>query len=206
MASVYDLKPRFQGLLRPAVNGLARRGLRPNHLTLLAILGSFAAGAAPVLAVYDSRWLLLLPPWLFVRMALNAMDGMLAREHGMETPLGGALNEAGDVLADLAIYLPLALFAPGAAWAVVAFSLAALFSEFCGLIGPSLGASRRYDGPMGKSDRAFLVGFAALLAPLAPGTVAYWPWVFWAASALGLVTGLNRVRAGLRELSGDGAR
>ena len=200
MASIYGLKSRFQGLLRPIVNGLARRGVRPNHLTLLALLGSLLAGAAPALAVRDPRWLFVLPPWLFLRMALNAMDGMLAREHQMATPLGGALNEAGDVLADLAVYGPLAWFAPEAAWAVVAFCMAALFTEFCGLVGPSLGASRRYDGPMGKSDRAFLVGLVSVLAPLAPVTVVNWPWVFWAAAALGFLTGLNRIRGALAEL------
>lgn len=205
MASIYGLKSRFQGLLRPAVNALASRGVRPNHLTLLALLGSLAAGAAPLLAARDPRWLLVLPPWLFLRMALNAMDGMLAREHGMATPLGGAFNEASDVLADLAIYLPLARFAPDAAWGIVAFGVAGLFTEFCGLVGPSLGASRRYEGPMGKSDRAFLVGLAALLAPLAPVTTDYWPWVFWAAAALGALSGLNRLRAALRELSAGGA-
>ena len=40
------------------------------------------------------RWpLLLVGPWLFVRMALNAIDGMLAREHGQKSALGGILNE-----------------------------------------------------------------------------------------------------------------
>jgi phosphatidylglycerophosphate synthase len=206
MASIYDLKARFQALLRPSVGGLARCGVRPNHLTLLALAGSIAAGAAPLLAVRDPRWLFVLPPWLFLRMALNAMDGMLAREHGMATGLGGAFNEVSDVLADLAIYLPLAGFAPGAAWSIVAFGVAALFSEFCGLVGPSLGASRRYEGPMGKSDRAFLAGLASLLAPLAPVTVSYWPWVFGAAAALGTLTGFNRVRAALRELSAGASR
>jgi CDP-diacylglycerol---glycerol-3-phosphate 3-phosphatidyltransferase len=200
MASIYDLKSRFQALLRPAVNGLQKLGVRPNHLTLLALLGSAGVGCGVLLATRDARCLFLLPLWLFARMALNAMDGMLARDHGMITPLGGAFNEVGDVLADLALYLPLAFFDDEAATALVAFSFAAVISEFCGLIGPSLGASRRYEGPMGKSDRAFLVGLAGLLAPLAPKTVQYWPWVFWAAAALGLLCGFNRIRAALREL------
>ncbi len=40
-------------------------------------------------------------------MALNAIDGMLAREHAMQTPLGAMLNELGDVVSDAALYLPL---------------------------------------------------------------------------------------------------
>ena len=53
--------------------------------------------------------LLILPAVLFLRMALNAMDGMLAREHGQKTSLGALLNELGDVIADAGLYLPLAV-------------------------------------------------------------------------------------------------
>ena len=55
-----------------------------------------------------------LPPVLLARMALNAVDGMLAREHAMQSALGAILNELGDVLSDTALYLPLAA-APGPA-------------------------------------------------------------------------------------------
>jgi CDP-diacylglycerol--glycerol-3-phosphate 3-phosphatidyltransferase len=41
-------------------------------------------------------------------------------------------------------------------------------SEFAGALGPTIGASRRYDGPMGKSDRAFYVGAIALWAAFQP--------------------------------------
>ena len=37
---------------------------------------------------------------------------MLAHEHGMESALGGILNELGDVVSDAALYLPFALI-PG---------------------------------------------------------------------------------------------
>jgi CDP-diacylglycerol--glycerol-3-phosphate 3-phosphatidyltransferase len=205
MPSVYDAKKGFQALLRPAVDRLRRSGVRPNHLTLAALAGSLAAGAAPFLAARDARWLFVYPAWLFVRMALNAMDGMLAREHGMVTPLGGALNEIGDATADLALYLPLAWFHPAAAPAVAAFSIAALMTEFCGLLGPALGASRRYEGPMGKSDRAFWVGLLCLLFPLLPSSARAWPWFFGAAATLAALTCFNRVRAALNEVNGKAA-
>ena len=50
----------------------------------------------------------LLPAVLFVRMALNAIDGMLAREHGQKSALGAFLNELCDVVSDAALYLPFA--------------------------------------------------------------------------------------------------
>ena len=45
-------------------------------------------------------------------MALNAMDGMLAREFGQQSALGGYLNEITDIVADAALYLPFAFIAP----------------------------------------------------------------------------------------------
>ena len=44
MASIYELKPRFQGLLRPAVRRLVAAGIRPNAVTMLALAGSLAVG------------------------------------------------------------------------------------------------------------------------------------------------------------------
>jgi len=41
---------------------------------------------------------LLLPVWLGIRMGLNAVDGMLARELGQQSRLGAYLNEICDVV------------------------------------------------------------------------------------------------------------
>src|SRR5262245_13351190 len=106
-ASIYDLKPRFQALLRPLVAALVQAGVRPNHVTLAALVGSAAIGVAIARWHDEPRVFVLLPVWLFVRMALNALDGMMAREHALKTDLGAVLNEVGDVLSDLALYLPL---------------------------------------------------------------------------------------------------
>jgi CDP-diacylglycerol--glycerol-3-phosphate 3-phosphatidyltransferase len=172
MASVYDLKPRFQGLLRPLTRALARGGVTANTVTVAAAVLSLVVGAT-IAATRGSRLaLLLLPAALFARMALNAIDGLLAREHGQASRLGALLNELGDVVSDTALYLPLAL-APGFdGRLVVAVVLLAALTELAGVLGPTIGASRRYDGPMGKSDRAFVLGLLALLIGLGvePGT------------------------------------
>jgi len=110
MPSIYGLKPAFQNLLRPMVNGLARAGVTANQVTVAALLLSLAAGGA-VAWTRGGRMLLVLPAVLFARMALNAMDGMLAREHGQKSALGAILNELGDVAADAGLYLPLAYVA-----------------------------------------------------------------------------------------------
>ena len=104
--TLYDIKPAFQDLLRPACNNLAKAGVSANQVTVAAMLLSLATGTALVL-LQGERWVLLLvPAALLVRMALNAIDGMLAREHHMQSALGGLLNELGDVISDIALYLP----------------------------------------------------------------------------------------------------
>jgi CDP-diacylglycerol---glycerol-3-phosphate 3-phosphatidyltransferase len=199
MPSIYDLKPKFQNLLRPLMRALARAGITPNLITMAAIGGSLAVGISLMQARKQHWLLLLLPIWLFARMALNALDGMMARELNQASALGAVLNELGDVLSDLGLYLPLALLAEQALWPVVLFNLGAALTEFCGVLSRALGASRRYDGPLGKSDRAFLVGALALLTFCLPQFWAWWPAVFWVATALTVLTCFNRLRHALRE-------
>lgn len=202
MPSIYGIKPAFQNLLRPAVRVLVRAGVTPNALTLSALAGSIAVGAALLAAPGRPGLLLVLPAWLLLRMALNAMDGLAAREHGMTSRLGGALNEVGDVLSDVALYLPLAQLAPEMHWPAVAAVLGAVLTEFGGVLGQALGAPRGYQGPMGKSDRAFVIGAMALVGAFAPATLAWWPVLFWGIAALTLVTAWNRVTAALRASQG----
>jgi CDP-diacylglycerol---glycerol-3-phosphate 3-phosphatidyltransferase len=204
MPSVYDLKPKFQGFLRPLTNALARAGVTANQVTLAALLISLATGAAIYFSL-SMRILLLLPVVLFVRMALNAIDGMLAREHNQKTPLGAILNELGDVFSDAALYLPLAFILPFEPVPVVLIVLLAILGEMTGVIGVQIGASRRYDGPMGKSDRAFAFGTLGLLLGL---ELPIYPIVrpfLWVVVALSLLTIVNRARAALREVRGRAA-
>ena len=202
MPSIYDLKPRFQNLLRPITSGLARAGVTANQLTLAALLLSFATGAV-ISYCRARRSLLLLPLVLFVRMALNAIDGMLAREHNQKTSLGAILNELGDVLSDSALYLPLALVAGFDSRLVVLIVLLAVISEMTGIIGVQIGVSRRYDGPMGKSDRAFVFGALGLLLGLNLPIVPFVPYVLWLVLALLVFTIVNRARGALKELRGS---
>ena len=143
MPSVYDLKPAFQGLLRPLVGRLAAAGATANQVTLAAMLLSLATGAVIALQPRETAWLLLLPGVLFLRMALNAIDGMLAREHDQKTRLGAVLNELGDVVSDAALYLPLALVPGFSPSLVVLIVLLATLTEMTGVLIQALGGSRR---------------------------------------------------------------
>ena len=166
MATVYDLKPAFQGLLRPLTRSLAASGVTANQVTVAAAVGSIATGALLAAGAGRPRVWLLLPVVLLVRMALNAIDGMLAREHGQKSRLGGLLNEIGDVVSDAALYLPLALVPAVTPELVVVAVVLAAVTELTGVAAVAIGASRRYDGPMGKSDRAAVFGAVGLVLGL----------------------------------------
>ncbi|WP_425423435.1 CDP-alcohol phosphatidyltransferase family protein [Stappia stellulata] len=199
MPSIYDLKSRFQGLLRPTVARLAHAGVTANQVTLAAVVLSVAGGAALALAPGHPLPLILLPLILFLRMALNAVDGMLAREHDQKSSLGAVLNELGDVVSDIALYLPFALLPGVASWLPVAICLLAVIGEMTGVVGIQIGASRRYDGPMGKSDRAVVFGTLGLFvgfALIGPGAVDI---VLGITALLGGVTIINRARQALAE-------
>jgi CDP-diacylglycerol--glycerol-3-phosphate 3-phosphatidyltransferase len=193
LATIYDLKPHFQALLRPLVDALTRVGVSANGVTVAALGLSLAHGAWLAL-LPQSRWpLLLLPVTLFVRMALNALDGMMAWEHGMASPAGAVLNELGDVVSDAALYLPFALVADAAL--VVLVVILAIIGEMAGALGPLLGTPRRYDGPFGKSDRAFAFGLLAFLIGigLTPGS---WTTLYLAVLLLlSAITIVNRARS-----------
>lgn len=160
--SVYRLKPAFQRVLRPAVGKLAVAGVTANAVTVVAAALSLALGAAIAMSPGTTWLLLLLPVLLLLRMALNAVDGMLAREHGQASKLGAILNELGDVVSDAALYLPLALVAAFDPALMVVIVVLAVIGEMVGVVGVQVGASRRYDGPMGKSDRALVLGALGL--------------------------------------------
>lgn len=199
MPSIYQLKPRFQALLRPAVQRLHARGVTANQVTLAAAGVSVLLGAL-VAAFGGYLWLFaLIPLWMLLRMALNAIDGMLAREFDQQSTLGAYLNELCDLVADSALYLPFAVLPDVSTLWVVLVTLLALLVEYAGVMGPLVGAGRRYDGPMGKSDRALV--FGVLGAGVATGLLPL-DWLdtlFLLIAALLVWTLANRVRQGLAE-------
>lgn len=199
MPSIYTLKPRFQALLWPLTQRLAAAGISANQVTIAAVILSGLAGLAVVLRP-DARWpWLLLPAVLLIRMALNAIDGMLAREFGMRSNLGAVLNELGDVASDLALYAPLAVLPGVSAGWLGTFLLVVVVTELAGVVAVQIGASRRYDGPLGKSDRAFVVGVVALALGLGVEPEHWLNPGLAVLTLFGLVTIVNRSRAALQE-------
>ena len=193
MISVYQLKPKFQALLQPLLRRLRSWGVSPNLLTVLGILISLGMG---IFAFYGDRTiaLILMPIVLLLRMALNALDGMMARQYNLQSKMGALLNEIGDVVSDIVLYYPLyVLFAMDQIW-IMCFLLLSVLNEFAGILGQALGGARRYDGPMGKSDRALVVGVLSLLFLFKAPIYWYLTWIWMVVFCLLIWSTLKRLR------------
>lgn len=201
MLSIYQLKPKFQALLRPYAKSLFDAKITANQVTLIACLGSI------LLAIFvgwlaQYQWIfILIPIWMFIRMALNAIDGMLAREFNQKSNLGAYLNEICDVISDSALLLIFTQIDDVSTSLVFFVVLLSFLTEFVGVLAVMIGASRRYDGPMGKSDRAFIfsiisLGIATYLLPL------HWINILlWVICFLLIYTIVNRIKKGLQEVA-----
>ena len=203
MFSIYQLKPAFQALLRPLARGCAKSGITANGVTLAAMIVSLTLGGFLYFANGNRLLFLLLPLWMFLRMAFNAIDGMLAREFGQKSALGAYLNELSDVVSDAALYLPFVAIAPFGWGSVGAVIFLSALSEMTGALGPMVGGERRYDGPMGKSDRAFVFGALGLWVGLAPALPDWLCWLMPAIAILILLNIFKRIRSGIASIPGN---
>lgn len=202
--SLYRLKPRFQALLRPVARTLHCAGISANQVTLGTCAVSVALGTVLTAAALAGKpaCFLLLPAWLLLRMAFNAIDGLLAREFAQASALGAYLNELCDVVADAALYLPFACL-PGGTWPALLVIFLANLSEMAGVLGALADGGRRNDGPMGKSDRALAFGAFGLLLGVGVDGEAWLPWALTVVAALLLPTIVSRVKNGLANGGGQ---
>lgn len=197
----FDSKVFFQMLFRPAANSMASAGITANQVTASTIIISIIAGTAG-LTWPGLRW-----PWiailsvLIIRLAFNHIDGMLAREHGMATPLGGILNELSDVISDIVLFIPLAAISGIAPWPVFLAVLFGVLTEMAGVVGLAIGASRREDGPLSKKPRGICFSII-MLAIIISGSPKGWMNIFLIALLpLMVLTIINRVTAAIREVA-----
>lgn len=197
MVSIYELKPKFQKLLMPVVRFLHTLNITPNQVTLAACCLSIALGIV-FYYNYTSIWIyIMIPVFMFVRMAMNAIDGVLAKEYNLKSNLGKYLNELTDVVSDAALFIPFILVLSQFEMTVVLFVILSIVSEMAGVIGETVSGERRYDGPMGKSDRAFIIGAVSVLLAFNVPIHDYLWIVFLISSLLIIINIYKRIKHGL---------
>lgn len=197
MISVYKLKPKFQQLILPVLLFLHKRGITANQITIASVGLSVVIGILFWNARQFPILFLVLPIGLFLRMVLNALDGMMARKFNQTSKLGEVLNEMGDVISDVIIFFPLLKFQPESLYWIVIFIVLSVVNELAGVLAKIVGQQRRYDGPMGKSDRALLIGIYGLILFFGTDISKYSQYIFITLNMLLLLSTYIRLKKGL---------
>lgn len=196
MVTIYDLKPKFQQTIMPIVKFCKRRGITPNQVTIFTCILSIIVGVMLML-LHEHQWFyIIIPLFMFIRMALNAVDGVLASRYNQKTLLGKYLNELTDVVSDAGLYLPFMLVVVKFPMIVPIFVILAVISEMAGVIGEVI-HERRYDGPMGKSDRAFVIGLVSFLIFIGIPIIPILHYIFLICAILIMFNIYKRVQNGL---------
>ncbi|MGO3184412.1 MAG: CDP-alcohol phosphatidyltransferase family protein [Aequorivita sp.] len=198
MISIYKIKPKFQQLLKPILIGLHRWGITANQITIASVVLSFLIGVAFWNSSQYHILFLVVPIGLLIRMALNALDGMMATTYNQQSKKGEILNELGDVFSDVFIFFPLLKYEADILYLVVIFICLGVINEFAGVLGKAVSGERRYDGPMGKSDRAFVISVLALLYFFSVnlGNASFW--IFIVLNVLILLSTFIRIKKSLQ--------
>lgn len=197
--TLYAVKPRFQQALRPALQFAVRRSLSANALTRAAVVVSAVGGAILAFSGKEPRLLLVAVPVVAVRLALNALDGMLARQTGTASPTGELLNELGDRLGDLLLLGGLVMAGHADLRLGAAVLGVVALPAMVGVASRAAGGERRYDGPLSKPDRMVGLAAAAVLAQLVPPTTAVTLYLALLATGVPL-TALLRYRRAFAQL------
>lgn len=182
----------------PVLKRLHKWGITANQITIAAILLSLIIGIGFWYARQEHLLFLLLPIGLLIRMALNALDGMMARTYNQQTKKGEVLNELGDVVSDFFIFFPLLIYERQIWYLIVLFISLGIINEFAGLLGKVISNERRYDGPMGKSDRALIMGLYGIFAFFRVDFSDYSFWIFALINLLLIISTSIRITKALK--------
>ncbi len=109
-------KERIGSLIKPFAIIAEKLGLKPNHITMIALLSGFISAYFLFQRYY-------IPGAFFLALSgmLDALDGTLARIGGMKTDFGGILDSVMDRYVDVAVLI--ALGVAGESWFAVSLAL-----------------------------------------------------------------------------------
>jgi CDP-diacylglycerol--glycerol-3-phosphate 3-phosphatidyltransferase len=185
----------------PLLKLLRNIGVSPNALTLLAVFLSFAIGWLFWYSSENNTYFLLVALGILLRMMLNALDGMMARIYNLQSKTGEILNEVGDIVSDVVIFFPLIVFESLDIRLALAFISLSVINEFCGVMAKIVSGERRYDGPMGKSDRATLIGVICIISYFTTDINDYMNYIIGASSLLIVLSSFARLKNAVKKSS-----
>lgn len=175
-----------------AADLLAAARLTPNQISVGSVLFAAAGAAALIVSAFtenDAARAILLAAaaaCIPLRLLLNMLDGMLAVEKGMSSPVGDVYNELPDRIADVLFIAAAGIATAGLITAggidfgiILGFTAAilAVLTAYIRSLGAALGTGNFFDGPLAKPHRMWLLMIGCLAAvaeswlPWTPGWV-----------------------------------
>jgi phosphatidylglycerophosphate synthase len=178
--------------------------VRPNPVSIAGIAFAGASATAFYLSAGFSpevrvALLLVAAACIQLRLLCNLLDGMLAVECGLKTPVGEIFNELPDRVADVMILAGAGYAAPEIpASATLGWmaAVAALFTAYVRVLGGALGQEQHFIGPMAKQHRMFVLTVGTIVAAfeaLTSGTPRMLPAALAVIVAGSAVTAMRRV-------------
>jgi phosphatidylglycerophosphate synthase len=156
------IRARNARWVKAAASCLGRGGVSPNQISLLSILA--AAVGAVSLAFLPQPWNVIgCVCGVQIRLLCNLLDGMVAIEHGKQTPLGPLYNELPDRVSDSVLFIALG-YASGIPWLGWLTALLAALTAYIRVFGGALGFAQDFRGPMAKQHRMGVLTAGCLLS------------------------------------------
>lgn len=161
---IYSIKPKFQKFLSPIKNLFIRYKVHPTTINILSLIISLSGGISLYLSGKYPLLLIYIPFMAFIRTALNALDGLVARELKIKNQkFGEVLNEITDRFSDVVIFLGLAFVAYVNLSLGLITIILILLNSYLSILSKAAGGSRQYGGLVGKADRMFYLSLASIL-------------------------------------------
>ncbi len=153
---------------------LVRRGVSPNAISVGSLIAGLSAGGA--LACTGLEWFqpagfLAAALLVQIRLMCNMLDGVVAIEGKVTSPVGELYNELPDRFSDAAILIGAGYGAGGEPTLGYVAACLAILTAYVRALGNQAGAHQEFCGPMAKPQRMATITVAALYAGLTPGAL-----------------------------------
>ena len=174
------IRSREHRVWKVVAHALASRGASANGISVLGMVACIGAGACLAATAHVPEWARVL--WIAgallvqLRLVCNMLDGMVAIERGIASPVGELYNEIPDRVSDMAALIGLGYAAGSSVWLGYLAAALAVFVAYVRAMAKAAGAPNDFRGPMAKQQRMFIATLVAMFMGLSP---VEWQGAFW---------------------------
>lgn len=157
----YRLKFRFHNLCNPYLKYVM--GIHPDILSYLAVFVTLGTGFCFYFSSERPSLLILAIILIFLRMILNALDGMIATARGNLRLKGEIINALPDRYSDIFMMLGITFSQTCNTKIGAIATVLVLLVSYTGMLGKAIGMEWQHQGPLGKVERFTFILIAAFL-------------------------------------------